>query len=135
MRENGEQYGRADERPAPFSLQARARSFRFAFAGGRVLLTTQHNAWMHAAATVLVVIGGLATRLAPLEWALLALAMGLVWALEAMNTAVELLADEVSLEQRPGIGKAKDVAAFGVLAAAVAAALIGMFVFIPHLFH
>jgi diacylglycerol kinase len=51
-----------------------------------------------------------------------------------MNTAVELLADEVSLEQRPGIGKAKDVAAFGVLAAAVAAALIGMFVFVPHLF-
>lgn len=135
MRENGEQSGRADERSAPFSLQARARSFRFAFAGGRVLLTTQHNAWMHAAATVLVVLGGLATRLAPLEWALLALAMGLVWALEAMNTAVELLADEVSLEQRPGIGKAKDVAAFGVLAAAVAAALIGMFVFVPHLFH
>jgi len=135
MRENGEQSGRADERPAPFSLQARARSFRFAFAGGRVLLTTQHNAWIHAAATVLVVIGGLATRLAPLEWALLALAMGLVWALEAINTAVELLADEVSLEQRPGIGKAKDVAAFGVVAAAVAAALIGMFVFVPHLFH
>lgn len=135
MRENGEQSERAGECPAPFSLQARARSFRFAFAGGRVLLTTQHNAWMHAAATVLVVIGGLATRLAPLEWALLALAMGLVWALEAINTAVELLADEVSLEQRPGIGKAKDVAAFGVLAAAVAAALIGMFVFVPHLFH
>lgn len=135
MRENGEQSVRADERPEPFSLQARARSFRFAFAGGRVLLTTQHNAWIHAAATVLVVIGGLTTRLAPLEWALLALAMGLVWAMEAMNTAVELLADEVSLEQRPGIGKAKDVAAFGVLAAAVAAALIGMFVFVPHLFH
>jgi len=135
MRENGQQSGRADERPASFSLQARARSFRFAFAGGWVLITTQHNAWIHAAATVLVVLGGLATRLAPLEWALLALAMGLVWALEAMNTAVELLADEVSLEQRPGIGKAKDVAAFGVLAAAVAAALIGMFVFVPHLFH
>ena len=135
MRENGEQSGQADERPAPFSLQARARSFRFAFAGGRVLLATQHNAWMHAAATVLVVLDGLATRLAPLEWALLVLAMGLVWALEAMNTAVELLADEVSLEQRPGIGRAKDVAAFGVLAAAVAAALIGMFVFVPHLFH
>lgn len=134
MRENREQSGRADERPAPFSLQARARSFRFAFAGGRVLLTTQHNAWIHAAATVLVVIAGLATHLTPLEWALLALAMGLVWALEAMNTAVELLADEVSLEQRPRIGQAKDVAAFGVLAAAVAAALIGMFVFVPHLF-
>ena len=57
----------------------------------------------------------------------------MVWAMEAMNTALELLADEISLEQRPRIGRAKDVAAFGVLAAAIVAVLIGLFVFLPHL--
>ena len=46
---------------------------------------------------------------------------------------IELLADEISLEHRPRIGKAKDVAAFGVLAAAMVAVLIGLFVFLPHL--
>ena len=50
-----------------------------------------------------------------------------------MNTAVELLADEVTLEQRERIGQAKDVAAFGVLAAAVAAAAVGLLVFAPRL--
>ena len=99
-----------------------------------MLLTSQHNAWIHAAATVLVVIGALLVRVSRLEWALLILAIGLVWAMEALNTAVELLADEVSLEHRQRIGKAKDVAAFGVLAAAMAAVLIGLLVFIPHFF-
>ncbi len=115
-----------------FSFKARIRSFRYAFAGSRVLLS-QHNAWIHAAATLVVVIGGLVLGVSRLEWAVLILAMGLVWAMEAVNTAVELLADEVSLDQRERIGKAKDVAAFGVLAAAIAAVLIGLLVFIPHL--
>jgi diacylglycerol kinase (ATP) len=110
------------------------KSFQYALAGGRVLLTSQHNAWIHALATMLVVTGALILRVSRQEWALLILAMGLVWAMEALNTAVELLADEISLEQRPRIGKAKDVAAFGVLAAAVAAVLTGLLVFIPHLF-
>lgn len=118
----------------PFSFKARLQSFKFALAGGRVLLTSQHNAWIHALATVLVVTGALVVRVSRLEWVLLIVAIGLVWAMEAMNTAIELLADEVTQEQRPGIGKAKDVAAFGVLAAASAAVLIGFWVFIPHLF-
>ena len=117
-----------------FSLRARARSFKFALAGGRVLLTTQHNAWIHALATVVVVSGAIILRVSRVEWALLMLAIGLVWAMEALNTAIELLADEISTEQRPRIGKAKDVAAFAVFAAALAAVLVGFLVFIPHLF-
>ncbi len=85
-------------------------------------------------ATVLVVVGAVMVRVSSQEWALLILAIALVWAMEALNTAIELLADEVSQEQRQRIGKAKDVAAFGVLVAAMASVLIGLFIFIPHLF-
>ena len=125
--------GHGRQRP-PFSLRARGRSFVFALAGGRVLLRGQHNAWIHAAATLLVLVLGLACRVSRQDWALLALAIGLVWAMEALNTAIELLADEVSLEQRARIGRAKDVAAFAVLAAALAAVAIGLLVVWPHLF-
>ena len=114
-------------------MAARAQSFRYALAGFPVLLSTQHNARIHAVATVLVVIVGMIVRVSTLEWALLVLAIGMVWAMEAMNTALELLADEISLEQRPRIGKAKDVAALGVLAAAITAMLLGLFVFLPYL--
>jgi len=118
-----------------FSFKARVKSFQYALAGGRVLLASQHNARIHALATVLVLVGALAVRVSRLEWALLILAIALVWGMEALNTAIELLADEVSLEQRPRIGKAKDVAAFGVLVAAMASVLIGVMIFVPHFFH
>jgi len=114
-------------------LRSRARSFGYAFAGFKTLVTTQPNARIHLVATVLVTFFGALCRLCSLEWAMIALAVGIVWAAEALNTAVEFLADEVNLERRPRIKAAKDVAAFGVLAASTAAAGIGVWVFLPHL--
>ena len=99
-----------------------------------MLLATQHNAWIHLAATLAVVAAGIFCRVSRPEWALLVFAIGLVWLAEALNTAIEFLADEVSEEKRERIGKAKDVAAFGVLAAAVAAGIIGALVFLPQVF-
>jgi diacylglycerol kinase (ATP) len=52
---------------------------------------------------------------------------------EALNTALELLADEVSLERRERIGKAKDVAAGGVLIAAMVSVGVAALVFWNHL--
>ena len=54
------------------------------------------------------------------------------WAAEAMNTALELLADAVSTELNPLVGHAKDAAAGGVLVVAIAAAAVGFIVLGPH---
>jgi len=35
-----------------FSFKRRAKSFLYAFRGAKHLLSTQHNAWIHAVATV-----------------------------------------------------------------------------------
>lgn len=118
---------------SPFSLRRRLQSFGFALQGARTLLRTQRNAWLHAAATVVVVVAGFVFHVSREEWALLVVAISLVWIAEALNTALEFLADEVSEERRERIGKAKDVGAFAVLVSALAAAIIGGFVFLPHL--
>ena len=97
------------------------------------MLRTQPNARIHLLGTVLVAAAGIGWRVLPVEWALLAAACGLVWAAEALNTAVEFLADEVSGERREGIRRAKDVAAFAVLVAAFAAVGIGVAVFGPRI--
>lgn len=117
----------------PFSFTARLHSFRYALAGLRTLLLTQHNAWIHAVATVLVVAAGLALGLSLAEWCWLVLAMTLVWMAEAFNTALEFLADAVTQEFHPLILQAKDVAASAVLIAAIGALVIGLLVFGPHL--
>ena len=57
----------------------------------------------------------------------------MVWMAEALNTAIEFLADEVSLEKRERIGKSKDVAAGGVLITAIVAIAIAVLVFWNHL--
>jgi diacylglycerol kinase (ATP) len=116
-----------------FSIHRRLRSFGYAFQGAKTLLVSQHNAWIHAAATVAVVIAGYLCHVSRNDWALLVAAIALVWLAEAMNTGLEFLADEVSEEKRDRIGKAKDIAAFGVLVSAVAAVVIGSIVFLPHL--
>ena len=124
---------KGNQSPGPFSFLSRARSFKYALAGGRVLLAGQPNARIHTAATVLVVIAGLSFGLTRPEWTQLLFAMALVWSLEAVNTSIELLADEVTQEQCQRIGQAKDVAAFSVLVAALVAVLIGCMIFIPHI--
>lgn len=115
-----------------FSVADRLRSFRYALAGLRTLLRTQHNAWVHAAATVLVVAAGLYFRLGIAEWCWLVLAMTMVWMAEAFNTALEFLADAVTSEQHPVIGQAKDLAAAAVLISALGAVIIGVLVLGPH---
>jgi len=113
-------------------LSARLRSFGHAFRGFKLLLQTQPNARIHAVATVLVVAAGALLRIAAAEWALIVLAIACVWVAEALNTSIEFLVDLVSPEHHPLAAKAKDVAAGAVLAAAIGSAIIGGFVFGPH---
>ena len=97
------------------------------------MLRTQHNAWVHAVATVAVIITGTFFRISPAEWCWLILAVMAVWTAEALNTALELLADAASPQFHPLVGQAKDVAAGAVLISAVGSVAIGALVFGPHL--
>ena len=117
----------------PFHLSERASSFRHALLGILLIARTQHNAWIHFTATIAVLTLGLCLRLVHWEWTALVFAIGLVWTAEALNTALEFLADEISQEKRERIGNAKDAGAAGVLLASVTSAIIGLIVFIPHL--
>jgi diacylglycerol kinase len=118
----------------PFSIVERLKSVSFALAGIGVMLRTQHNAWIHLAATIVVVGAGLWFGVAREEWISLVLAMIAVWTAEALNTAFELLCDVASPEFHPLVKQAKDVAAAAVLIAAIGATIVGLLVFVPHLF-
>jgi diacylglycerol kinase (ATP) len=111
---------------------ARVRSFAYAFAGLRHLIK-EPNAQIHAAATLAVIALGGIVRISNTDWRWLVVAIAGVWIAEALNTALERLADAVSMEPDPAIGAAKDLAAAAVLLAAIAATLIGALVFWPYL--
>jgi len=120
-------------REKPFQFTGRVRSFKYAFVGMWTMLKSQHNAWVHAAATLVVVVTGLLVGLASAEWCWIVLAIMAVWTAEALNTAFEFLADAASPEFHPLVKHAKDVAAGAVLISAIGSAIIGILVLGPHL--
>ena len=97
------------------------------------MLVSQHNARIHLLATVLACGLGLLLGISLLEWCAIVVAIVVVWTVEALNTAFELLCDVASPEFHPLIQKGKDVAAAAVLLSAAGAAVIGLLVFGPHL--
>ncbi len=61
------------------------------------------------------------------------LLVALVLAAELFNSAIEELSDALIKEHHPGIAKVKELAAGAVLFVAIAAAIIGLYIFIPYL--
>lgn len=116
-----------------FSLQDRVKSFSYALKGVATLFAEQHNARLHGLAMVAVLLLAGVVGLEAWEWAVLVLTIAVVIAAEALNTAVEYLADACNPEYHPLIAKAKDVAAAAVLLLAVAAAIIALIIFCPYL--
>ena len=114
-------------------MRNRLRSFRFAFRGIWTMLTTQMNARIHLVALTIVLVLGFLVGLSSGEWIALSLAVAMVLAAEAMNSALEFLADHTAPEWHDSVQKAKDLAAASVLLAAAGALTVGLLVFIPHL--
>ena len=92
----------------------------------RWLAQDEHNAWLHLGASSTVILAGFALDISLDDWRWLVSAIAFVWVTEAMNTAVEELCDRVSPQFDEAIGRVKDLAAGAVLAASLAAAVIGL---------
>ncbi len=120
------------KRDGSFQFSGRIRSVRHAITGIRCMVRCQHNAWIHAIVTILVVLAAVLLHVSAADWCWIVLAISIVWTAEALNTAFEFLADAASPEFHPLIRDAKDVAAGAVLVTAIAATVIGVIIFWPH---
>lgn len=114
-----------------FSVSRRLNSFVYAFSGFRYFFITQHNAWIHAFATVVTCVLGYVLHISANEWIAIIIAMAMVWIAEMFNTAIEKTMDHLSPAEHPAVKLIKDVSAAAVLAAAFAALIIGLIIFIP----
>ena len=110
-----------------------ADSFACAFRGITALLKSEVHARIHLAATVAVLALGWWLDITAGEWMAVVLSIGLVWTAEALNTAIEYVADLAHPDEHPEVKKLKDLAAAGVLFASVAALVVGLIVFGPRI--
>jgi diacylglycerol kinase len=122
-----------DKEQSKFSIQARLKSFTYAWNGLKILLKEEHNARIHLVATIVVLIVSYLLKLSNIECVMITFAIGLVFITEIINSAIENIADFVSADKHDKIKKIKDLAAAAVLVSAFIAIVIGLLIFIPKL--
>jgi diacylglycerol kinase len=114
-------------------LKTRAHSFRYAFGGWWFVIRTQRNAWIHAIVSIMVIAISIWLNIDSHDWALIIIAIAMVWTAEFINTALEAVVDLASPEKHELAQVGKDVGAAAVLIAAGTAALIGLLILGPPL--
>lgn len=115
-----------------YDFKKQLRSFRYAWQGIRCCVGREQNLSFHLIAAVVVVVAGFVLDITRTEWMAVTICIGAVIAAELFNSAIERLVDLVSPERQPLAGAVKDIAAGAVLVCAIAAAVTGLFVFVPY---
>jgi diacylglycerol kinase len=112
-------------------IQKFLRSVGTGYLGLAYALGSEQNMRIHGVIAICVVAAGCYFALSALEWIAITFSIGLVISAECMNTAIERLADRVSLERHPLIKHAKDCSSAAVLVLAMTTAIVGLIVFVP----
>ena len=109
------------------------KRFRDAFNGIGILIRTERNFQIHLVAFVLAIGAGFYYDIRLKEFGAILLISALVFSLEAINTAIEKLCNEVTEERKESIRVIKDISAGAVLIAAIFAVIIGVMIFWPYI--
>lgn len=106
------------------------RGFCWALRGVWQCIKTERNFRFHLTVTAYVLAFTPCFSLSRVEWAVLCLTIGAVLCAELLNSAIERVVDRISTEPHPLSGAAKDLSAAAVLVLAIAAAVVGLILFL-----
>lgn len=110
-------------------------SFKYAWAGLTYGFGTQRNFRIHVAIGIFAISLGIFLHLSPVEMSLIGITIGLVLAMELINTAIESVVDLTVKQTYHELAKiAKDCAAAAVLVTAMASILVAGSLLLPPLF-
>ncbi len=115
-------------------IKARMRSFEHALNGIYFLFINEPNAKVQLILAIMALLMGVLLRISSIEWIIICLVIGLVLAMEAVNSAIENLADFASNKRiEESIKKTKDLSAAAVLFTSITALIAGLIIFLPKL--
>ncbi|MEH7245567.1 diacylglycerol kinase family protein [Neobacillus niacini] len=108
------------------------RSFSFALTGIKTALWSERNMRIHFLVSLLVIGCALFFSISQLEWLFVIFAIGGIFSLELINTAIERVVDLITKEYHPLAKQAKDIAAGAVFIYAITVVVIGIIIFLPY---
>lgn len=98
------------------------------------VLREERNMRYHVAAAIITIVVAVLLRITVMEWLWILLAIFMVFTAEFLNTVTEAITDLIAGHHYElNVKRAKDVAAGGVLIAALFAVLVGLIIFVPRL--
>ena len=107
-------------------------SFSFAGAGIRNAVQNERNMRFHLISSLIVLGFSFYFSISKLEWIFILFAIGGMFTLELINTAIERIVDLVTEEYHPLAKQAKDIAAGAVLVYAILTMIVGFIIFLPY---
>jgi len=115
-------------------LIGRVKSFRYAFKGAFLLITTEHSVITQSLLAAILIISGFLFHITKTEWLFQVLVIGLVLSIEGLNTAIEKLCDFIHPDYHKHIGFIKDIAAGAVTFAALTAVVVVLIIYSPYIY-
>jgi len=110
------------------SIRKNLQSYNFAIDGLKDLMS-ENNFKIQLMVASITIILGVVFKLSYNHWVVIFLCIGIVLALEAINTAMEVFCNHMHPEKHVAIGRVKDISAAAVLISAVTSAIIGCLIF------
>jgi len=114
-------------------LKKHTISFKNAFAGLWWATKTQPNFRVHLVLALLAVLLGRYFGISRTEWAIITFTIVLGLSAELINTSLESMTDLITHEWRQDAKIAKDVSAGMMLAVAMGAVVVALFIFWPYI--
>ena len=115
-------------------IKGRLKSFSYAFSGMCTLFREERNAQLYVVFAIIALLMSWRLKISPIEWIIVCATIGLMFAMEAVNTALEELADFACNQKiHHTIKKVKDLSAAAVLLTALIALIAGLIIFLPKL--
>ena len=108
-------------------------SYRYAFRGIWLAFRYEPNMLFHLLAAIAVLVVNYLLDISRIDWLITIILIGLCWTAEIFNTAIEKLADRVTKDHDPSIGKVKDLSAGAVLVVCIAAVICAIVIYWPYL--
>ena len=108
------------------------KSIKYSLDGLFYAYRYEQSLWIHGCAVLLAVILGIIFQIKLSEWAIIFIALGIILALELINTAIEAAVDLTTTEIHPLAKVAKDCGSAASFVMSIVSVVISLFVFGPY---
>ncbi len=112
-------------------LKNRVLASKYAIVGAIGLVKNEPSIQLQTIISIGVTVVGFVFNISATQWMHQCFAIGLVITAEALDTAIEEIANFIHPAKNPKIGYIKDIAAGAVFFAAITALVIGCIIYIP----